>query len=148
RTETARRKALLSRHHYILSRMHHRYDKSTLPKDLELGPAQHVHGGIDIPQGAKAELPTDVKPAADSRFQVRFTSFHPSPAVPHCEKPERYRWGKAPRTYRGLRKIWLAQDMATKNRTSHKPEELVFTPVPALALKGQPDMVGGQQEIK
>lgn len=148
RTETARRKALLSRHHYVLSRMHHRYDKSTLPKDLELGPAQHVHGGIDIPQGAKAELPTEVKPAADSRFQVRFTSFHPSPAVPHCEKPERYRWGKAPRTYRGLRKIWTAQDMATKNRTSHKPDELIFTPVPELGLKGQPDMLGGQQEVK
>jgi len=148
RTETARRKALVSRHHYVLSRMHHRYDKSTLPKDLELGPAQHVHGGIDIPQGEKAALPTAVTPAADSKFQVRFTSFHPSPAVPHCEKPERYRWGKAPRTYRGLRKIWIAQDMATKNRKNYKPAELVFTPIPTLALAGQPDMLGGQQEVK
>jgi len=147
-TETARRKALVSRHHYVLSRMHHRYDKSGLPKDIEVGPAQHVHGGIDVPEGPKATLPTDVKPAADSKYQVRFTSYHPSPAVPHCEKPERYRWGKAPRTYRGLRKIWIAQDMATKNRNSHKPAELVYTPVPALALAGQPDMLGGQAEVK
>lgn len=148
RTETARRKGLVARHHYVLSRMHHRYDKSTLPKDVEVGPAGHVHGGVDLPEGPKATLPTDVKPSAESQFQVRFTSFHPSPTVPHCEKPERFRWGKAPRTYRGLRKIWTAQDMATKNRTSHKPAELVFTPVPMLALVGKPDMLGGQQEVK
>jgi hypothetical protein len=147
RTETVRRKGLLSRHVYLLSRMHHRYDKSTLTKDVEIGPAAHVRGGVDVPQGAKAELPTEVKPAAESQLQIRFTSFHPSPAVPHCDKPERYRWGKAPRTYRGLRKIWVAQDMGTKNRTSHKPEALVYTPVPDLGLAGQPKMLGGQAEV-
>src|SRR6185312_15589778 len=59
RTETARRKALLTRHNYVLSRMHHRYDKATFPKDLEIGPAQNVRGGVDVPQGPKAELPTE-----------------------------------------------------------------------------------------
>jgi len=147
RTETARRKALLTRHNYVLSRMHHRYDKATFPKDLEIGPAQNVRGGVDVPQGPKAELPTEVKPAAENQLQVRFTSFHPSPAVPHCDKPERYRWGKAPRTYRGLRKIWVAQDMGTKNRTSHKPEDLVYTPVPDLGLAGKPNLLGGQAEV-
>jgi MYXO-CTERM domain-containing protein len=148
RTETARRKALVSRHHYVLSRMHHRYNAQTLPKDVEIGPGAHMRGGIDLPTGPKAELPTDVKPAAESQLQIRFTSFHPSPTVPHCEKPERYRWGKAPRTYRGLRKIWTAQDMATKSRTSHKPAALIYTPVPSLAIAGQPDMLGGQAEVK
>jgi len=148
RTETARRKALLLRHKYVLSRMHHRYDKTNLPKDVEVGPAGHVRGGVDVPQGEKATLPTDVKPAAESKFQVRFTSFHQSPAVPHCDKPERWRWGKAPRTYRGLRKIWVAQDMATKNRKSHKPADLVYTPVPELALKGQPELLGGVAEVR
>ncbi|HVU02023.1 MAG TPA: DUF2330 domain-containing protein [Polyangiaceae bacterium] len=148
RKETARRKALVARNVYVLSRMHHRYDKSSLPKDLEVGPADHVRGGVDIPEGPKATLPTDVKPAPESQLQIRFTSFHPSPAVPHCDKPERYRWGKAPRTYLGLRKIWTALDTATRNRKSHKPADLVFTPVPMLALAGQPDMLGGQQEVK
>lgn len=148
RKETARRKALLSRHHYVLSRMHHRYDRTTLTKDVEVGPADPVHGGIDVPEGPKATLPIGVKPAADNQFQVRYVSFHPSPAVPHCDKPQKYRWGKAPRTYRGLRKIWVAQDMATKNRTSHKPAELVYTPIPELALAGQPDMLGGAAEAK
>jgi hypothetical protein len=148
RKETARRKALLARHHYVLSRMHHRYDRTTLSKDVEVGPADPVHGGVDVPEGPKATLPTGVKPAADNQFQVRFVSFHPSPAVPHCDKPQKYRWGKAPRTYRGLRKIWVAQDMATKSRTSHKPAELIYTPIPELALAGQPDMLGGAAEAK
>jgi hypothetical protein len=148
RKETARRKALLSRHHYTVSRVHHRYDKKTLTKDVELGPADAIHGGVDVPQGEKAELPAGVKPAAENQFQVRYTSFHRSPAVPHCDKPERWRWGKAPRTYLGLRKIWVAQDMATKNRTSHKPAELVYTPVPELQLAGHLDLAAGIAEQK
>lgn len=148
RKETARRKGLLSRHHYILSRFHHRYDKNTLPKDVEVGPADAIHGGVDIPQGDKATLPLDVKKAAENQFQVRFLSYHQSPAVPHCDKPERWRWGKAPRTYLGLRKIWVAQDMATKNRTSHKPAELFITPYPDLQLAGHMDLAAGMAEVK
>jgi MYXO-CTERM domain-containing protein len=148
RKETARRKGLLARHHYIVSRLHHRYDRKTLPKDVELGPADAIHGGVDIPQGEKAVLPTDVKKAAENQFQVRYTSYHQSPAIPHCDKPERWRWGKAPRTYLGLRKIWVAQDMATKNRTSHKPAELIYTPLPEFQIAGHPDLAAGVAEAK
>jgi MYXO-CTERM domain-containing protein len=148
RKETARRKALLLRHHYVVSRFHHRYDKKTLPKDLEIGPADAIHGGVDIPQGDKATLPTDVKKSAENQFQVRYLSYHQSPAIPHCDKPERWRWGKAPRTYLGLRKIWVAQDMATRNRTSHKPADLVITPVPELQLAGHMDLAAGMAEVR
>jgi MYXO-CTERM domain-containing protein len=148
RKESTRRKALLARHQYVLSRMHHRYDKTTLPKDVEVGPGDHVRGGVDVPQGEKATLPTDVKTAAESQLQTRYVSFHPSPAVPHCDKPERFRWGKSPRTYLGLRKIWTAQDTATKNRTSHKPGELIYTPIPALGIVGQPELLGGVAETR
>lgn len=148
RKETARRKALVARHHYVLSRLHHRYDRKTLPKDVEIGPAEGIHGGVDIPQGEKATLPLDVKPSAENQFQVRYLSYHQSPAIPHCDKPERWRWGKAPRTYLGLRKIWVAQDMATRNRTSHKPADLVITPVPELGLAGHLDLAAGVAEAR
>ncbi|MBM4363365.1 MAG: DUF2330 domain-containing protein, partial [Deltaproteobacteria bacterium] len=119
RKEGARRKALVARHVYVLSRLHHRYDASSLPSDLELGPAPAVRGGVDVPEGPTGVLPTDVKPAAENTLQTRYTSFHASPAVIKCDSPQRHRWGKAPRTYRGLRKIWIAQDTGTKNRKSH-----------------------------
>jgi hypothetical protein len=148
RKEGERRKQLIARHFYVLTRLHHRYDKTTLTKDFEIGPASPIHGGVDIPTGPQGTLPMDVKPAADNQFQVRFTSFHQSPAIAHCDKPERWRWGKAPRTYLGLRKIWLAQDTATKNRTSYKPADLVYTPIPDLGLAGKPELQGGIAEVR
>jgi hypothetical protein len=148
RKESVRRKALLERQQYVLSRLHHRYDKSTLTQDVQIGPADPVKGGVQVPDGAKATLPTEVKPSAENQYQVRFVALHPSPAVTHCDKPERYRWGIAPRTYMGLRKIYVAQDMATKNRTAVKPADAIYTPLPAIGLAGQPNMLGGQQEVK
>ena len=56
REEVARRKALLSRHEYILTRMHHRYTKDTLPEDVKIGPAaKHKRGGVEIPKGKEAK---------------------------------------------------------------------------------------------
>lgn len=137
RVELARRKALLSRHDdYVLSRFHHRYDKAGLPKDIALQPVEHVKGGVGLPQGPEGEAPTEVKPASESELQARYNFFHPNKAVIKCDKPERWRWGKPWKTYRGLRKIWVAQDMATKNRTSIKPAQMVKTPVPWLGLAG------------
>lgn len=137
RAEVARRKALVSRHDYVLSRVHHRYDAKTLPEDVEMAPAGGVVGGVEIPKGAAGELPTDVKTGGDAiRFQTRYTHLHPNKTVVKCEKPEHHRWGIPPITYRGYRKIWTAQDLATKNRKSHKPEQLVTTPYPALGFKG------------
>ena len=135
REEVARRQALLSRHKYHISRMHHRFDKTTLPRDVEVGPGPHVKGGVDLPQGPQGTLPTDVKPGGGpSMHQTRFVFFHPSIAVINCDKPVKARWGKPPRTYRGYRKIWTAQDMGTRDRKSHAPAKLVKTAIPVLGL--------------
>jgi hypothetical protein len=139
RKELATRRALIARNeNYVLSRLHYRYDKAALPHDIELGAAASaVEGGIDIPKGPNGELPTEVRTAAgQSRLQTRYTSMHPDISVPKCDKPERFRWGKAPRSYRGLRKIWVAQDLATRNRELFKPQEVVITSVPGLDLPG------------
>lgn len=138
REQVARVKALLARQRYVLTRLHYRYDKTNLPKDVEIGPAPNVEGGVDLPEGPKGTLPTDVKTTKKpSHLQTRYVFFHPNKAVLKCEAPKRWRWGKPPRTYRGLRKIWVAQDMATKDRTSIKPAKMVKTPVPELGLVGE-----------
>jgi hypothetical protein len=61
RKEVYRRKALIERLQYVVTRLHHRYDKATLTADPELGPASHLRGGIDIPKGQGAEIPTEAK---------------------------------------------------------------------------------------
>jgi hypothetical protein len=137
RETVAARQALLARHKYVVSRMHYRYDDKSLPNDLKFGPASGaVEGGVAQPKGPKGQASTDVLPAAENKYQVRYNNFHPWVPVIQCQSPERYRWGKAPRDYRGLRKTWIVEDLARKSRTQIKPAEMVRTPIPSLGLAG------------
>ena len=137
RKTVAARQALLSRHKYVVSRIHYRYDDKSLPNDPQVGAASGaVEGGVAQPKGQKAEASTDVVPATQNKFQVRYNNFHPWVPVIQCPNPERYRWGKAPRDYRGLRKTWIAEDLTRKSRTQIKPAAVVKTPIPSLGLMG------------
>jgi len=138
RKELARRKALLARQKYVLTRLHHRYDASNLPDDPELGPAGHVAGGATIPKGEKMEISSEVKPGDKSQLQTRYNHFHPWKGMMKCDKPERWRWGKPPREYRGLRKTWVAADLTRKDRKQIDPKKVVLTPIQSLGLTGTP----------
>lgn len=131
----AARRALLQRHQYVLTRLHYRYGKDDLPKDPKLGATTGpIEGGVALPEGKDGAASTDVKSADKNRFQTRFNSLHPNIKKVECESPEPYRWGKAPPTYRGLRKIWVAEDLTRKNRAQIKPDEVVLTTVAELGL--------------
>jgi MYXO-CTERM domain-containing protein len=135
RKELFKRKALLARHQYIITRMHHRFSDDGLPNDVEIGAGDGgLEGGIGVPKGKDREVSREVKPAQDFKYQSRFINFHPWMGMQACESPERYRWGKPPRTYRGLRKIWVVEDLFRKSRTEVKVEEVVETPIPDLNL--------------
>lgn len=135
RKELVKRKALLERHHYIISRLHHRYADDGLPNDVEIGKADGgLEGGIWIPKGQNGDVARDAKAGADYRFQTRYNNFHPWKGMMACEQPERYRWGKPPRTYRGLRKTWVVEDLARKSRTQIKAKEVILNPLPELGL--------------
>lgn len=139
RQTVASRQALVARHKYVVSRMHYRYDQKSLPTDPKIGPASGpIEGGVATPKGPKGEANTDVKAASANKFQVRYNNFHPWVPVIQCQNPERYRWGKAPRDYRGLRKTWIAEDLTRKSRTQVKPAETVRTPIPSLGLGLRP----------
>ena len=147
RKMVAKKKAIIARNKYILTRLHHRYDKSNLPEDFVLAPAPPVTGGAGIPKGIDHEISTKVVPAKANKLQTRYNHFHPWKGMMKCERPERHRWGKPPRTYRGLRKIWVATDLARKNRKQIKPSQIVKTPVPSLGLAGivaEPDAGVGE----
>ncbi|HEY4157852.1 MAG TPA: DUF2330 domain-containing protein [Polyangiaceae bacterium] len=137
RETVAARKALVARHKYILSRMHYRYDAAALPSDPKIGPAAGaLEGGIWVPEGKDHTVSTETKPATVSKFQTRYNNFHPWVPVIQCPNPDRYKWGKSPRDYRGLRKTWIAEDLTRKSRTQIKPAEVVKTAIPWLGLTG------------
>lgn len=138
RAQIAYVQALQQRNKYILSRLHYRYNKSTLTDDLQIGATNPVEGGIDLPKGPKGEANTEVKAATDIRLQTRFNFLEPNIKAINCEKPERWRWGKRPREVMRLRKTWVADDLTRKSRTQIKPEQVILSPVPALGLNGTP----------
>ncbi len=137
REELAARKALLERNQYILSRLHYRYAQAGMPKDVELGAAPALEGGNALPQGEKGESDLAIKNADKNAFQSRYNGVFPNKVVVKCDNPKPQRWGKPPRSYMGLRKIWVAEDMTRRNRTRVKLEQAVLSSVPDLALPGE-----------
>lgn len=135
RKEVARRQALIARReNYTLTRLHHRYAK--LDKDVKLKPASAIEGGTSVPVGAKAELPQNTSESKANRFQTRIVSLHPSKSAVQCDNPERHRWGRPPTTYRGARKIWVADRLAWRDRDRIKLEEVAHAPIAALGIQG------------
>ena len=134
RREVVRRRGVLERNSYVITRLHHRYDASGLPEDIELAPAAHVEGGLGAPAGPNAELPASVEPAGESRLQIRFAAAHPNKKVSQCENPVRWRWGQPPPEYRGLRKTWTARDVAYKKRDKFVLADVITGTVPALGI--------------
>jgi MYXO-CTERM domain-containing protein len=134
RIMVAERQALVARHKYLVSRLHYRYDAKTLPKDPQIGSAAAASGGWAQPKGKEGEASTEVKTGDSNKLQIRYNNFHPWVPVIQCPQPDRFRWGKAGRDYRGLRKTWIADDLTRKSHTQIKPAAVVKTPVPDLGL--------------
>ncbi len=137
RQELAARKALIARQTYVLSRLHYRYGRDHLPRDPEFVKGAAISGGIDLPKGPEGAADLKVTKAEENTFQTRFNNMHPDISVLKCDQPERYKWGKPPRTYRGSSKIWIAEDLARKDRKQIDPALNVLTPVPELGLPGR-----------
>jgi MYXO-CTERM domain-containing protein len=147
RATVVERQGLLARHKYVVSRLHYRYDAKTLPNDPQLGAAVAASGGTAQPKGKDGEASTEVKTGNANKLQTRYNNFHPWVPVIQCQSPDRYRWGKAPRDYRGLRKTWITDDLTRKSHTQIKPDVVVKTPIPELGLgmapAPKPDGAGG-----
>jgi MYXO-CTERM domain-containing protein len=136
RATVEERKALIARHKYVVSRLHYRYDQKTLPNDPQITTAQPASGGTAQPKGKNGEASTEVKTGGENKLQTRYNNFHPWVPVIQCPNPDRWRWGKAGRDYRGLRKTWITDDLTRKSHTQIKPAVVVKTPIPDLGLTG------------
>jgi len=134
RATVVERQALVARHKYVVSRLHYRYDAKTLPNDPQLGKAAPAAGGTALPKGKSGEASTEVKTGDVNKLQTRYNNFHPWVPVIQCQNPDRYKWGKAGRDYRGLRKTWITDDLSRKSHTQIKPAVVVKTPIPDLGL--------------
>lgn len=140
RRELARRYALIARQRYVLSRLHFRYDRKTLPRDIELqAAAEHLEGGIGIPQGPKGVLFNGTHPAPGSHYQIRFMSLFSWTKSYQCQSPIRWRWGRRWKSLdSALRKVWLAEDLPRRSRDPSQLAALVQTPIVELGVTPKP----------
>jgi hypothetical protein len=133
RKKIASVKALIERHKYILARLHYRYDDKSLTRDPKLEAVSGtLEGGIAIPKGQKREAETAIGAGKENKLQTRFNNFHNWKPVIKCPSPERWRWGKSPPDYRGLRKTWIADDLTRKSRTQMPAQTMLLTAIPEL----------------
>lgn len=137
RKELAARKGIIERNQYVLTRLHYRYAPAGMPKDVELGEGAPIEGGVALPAGEFGAAETAVKAADKNAFQTRFNGLYPNKKVVKCDQPKPHRWGKAPLEYRGLNKIWVAEDLSRRDRKRIDPDKAVMTAVPDLGLSGQ-----------
>ncbi|HTQ03158.1 MAG TPA: DUF2330 domain-containing protein [Polyangiaceae bacterium] len=127
-------KALVERNKYVLSRLHYRYDEKTLAQDPKLvAKSDGLAGGTALPKGEKREADMAVT-SGKNRLQTRFNNFHNWKPVIHCENPDRWKWGKSPPDYKGLRKIWIAEDLTRKSRTQISAAKMIKTNLPEFGL--------------
>ncbi len=137
RKEAARRRALVDRQQYVLTRLHYRYDGKDLPEALTLAPASAgIQGGTDLPKGAEKRTDAGVGKGSPNKYQARYNLFRPWKSEIKCEAPVRDRWGKRPLHNRVNPKVWSAIDLARKSRTEIDLAKAVRTPVPALGIPG------------
>ena len=139
RKELARRRALIARQRYVMTRLHYRYDRNTLPRDIELAATDPIQGGIGIPQGSQGSLFTGTQPARENRFQMRFVSVFAWTKGFQCSAPARWRWGRRWKSLDAVRrKVWLAEDLPRNGRDKSILAQLIRTPLAELGLAPAP----------
>lgn len=80
----------------VLTRLHTRYDSTTLTEDLVFRAADPVVGGREMTVGSNGELEKGAKKDSENNFQARYAIRHPWTGPITCSKPRRNNWGGPP----------------------------------------------------
>jgi hypothetical protein len=129
---------------FVLTRLHARYDSSTLGEDLVFEEAPAIAGGREFLQN-DGQLERGSQPYASNNFQARYIIRHPWTGPIACEKPERGIWGGPP-AGAGSGGPIVARKLATVDRgaslgsfvTAQSQEILGVTAVPDEQPKPEP----------
>ncbi|MBL8951498.1 MAG: DUF2330 domain-containing protein [Myxococcaceae bacterium] len=125
---------------FVLTRLHARYDKTSLGEDLVFRAAKPIVGGREfLTDGDKLEQGS--RPDAWNNFQGRYAIRYPWKGAVKCDKPVYGRWGGPwPNEQRAAQTT--ATDTAFVARDPAKVEALAESPVPELAVKGKKGRAG------
>ncbi|MBL8953641.1 MAG: DUF2330 domain-containing protein [Myxococcaceae bacterium] len=127
---------------FVLTRLHARYDKTSLGEDLVFRAARPIVGGREFLTDGK-NLEQGSRPDSWNNFQGRYAIRYPWKGAVKCASPTYGRWGgpwRSEAAQAGGAKS--ASDTAFVARDPAKVEALAESPVPELAVKGKKARAG------
>ncbi len=116
---------------FVLTRLHARYDKTSLGEDLVFREAPPIVGGREFMMGEKLEKGS--RPADTNNFQARYAIRHPWEGAIACKNPVRGRWG-APPSGTPSQPAKAAKDAAFAARGGIELKQILREDVPELGL--------------
>ncbi len=119
---------------FVLTRLHARYDKTSLGEDLVFKAAPAIVGGREFLTDGKA-LEQGSRPDSMNNFQARYAIRYPWKGKVECKSPVYGRWGGPPAGEQaaGTKSV---QDSAFVARDPAKVEALAESPIAELSVKG------------
>ncbi len=124
---------------FVLTRLHARYDKSSLGEDLVFRAAKPIVGGREFLTDGKV-LEQGSRPDALNNFQARYAIRYPWAGEVKCQAPVYGRWGGPPTGAASAPRA--AADTALLARDPSKVDALAESPVAELEVKGRKGRAG------
>ncbi|MCA9687206.1 MAG: DUF2330 domain-containing protein, partial [Myxococcales bacterium] len=104
---------------FVLTRLHARYDASSLGEDLVFAEAPAIAGGREfLQEDGKLEQGAVPQPGGSNNFQGRYIIRHPWTGAIACENPQRGVWGGPPEDRQGKPTPTLARRAAGVDRSA------------------------------
>jgi hypothetical protein len=122
---------------YVLTRLHTRYNKTSLSEDLIFREAPPVTGGRANWDGTSGDAGAQVVKGGENNFQGRYIIRHYWSGAVKCDHPQYGRWGGPPNGESSPQPS-AAKGLASAPRGQMKLMSVVRSPVPLLNIAGQP----------
>ncbi len=100
---------------FVLTRLHARYDHSSLGEDLVFEEAPAIAGGREFMQ-EDGKLERGSQPSSTNQFQARYIIRHPWTGDIECDDPKRGIWGGSPEHREQAPQPTVARKLATAKR--------------------------------
>jgi hypothetical protein len=125
---------------WVLTRLHARYDKTSLSDDLVFKEAKPVMGGRANWNGTSEDAGARVMDGGVNNFQGRYIIRHYWTGKVTCQNPQYGQWGGPPHgdVDEAQRGAVAAKGIALAPRGRVQLRKVVRSPVPTLGIAGQP----------